>query len=157
MPIIAGFPLIQGANIIMCDMGLSVIFARCSVRRIIMMLSIMPALVVVGCATNITRDELLGQIMTERPPLVVDVRSQGEYDRDHVPGAVHVPFYSTGSGLHELGYPKSDPVVLYCEHGPRAGIAGISLYLSGYEKVYSLEGHMKGWRKNEYPIEIITH
>jgi rhodanese-related sulfurtransferase len=112
---------------------------------------------VAGCATNITRDELLSQIMTEKPPLVVDVRSQHEYDKDHVPGAVHIPFYSIGSGLKDLGYPKADPVVLYCEHGPRSGIAGISLYLSGYEKVYSLEGSMKGWRKNEFPIEVITH
>jgi rhodanese-related sulfurtransferase len=110
-----------------------------------------------GCATNITRDELLRQIMLERPPLVVDVRSQGEYDRDHVPGAVHIPFYVVGSGLKELSYPKTDPVILYCEHGPRSGIAGISLYLSGYDQVYSLKGHMNGWRKNEFPIEIITH
>jgi rhodanese-related sulfurtransferase len=46
--------------------------------------------------------------------------------------------------------------VLYCEHGPRSDIAGFSLYLSGYEKVYSLEGAMKAWRKNEFPIEVIT-
>jgi rhodanese-related sulfurtransferase len=112
---------------------------------------------VVGCATNITRDELLSQMMSEHPPLVVDVRSQGEYDRDHIPGAVHIPFYSIGSGLKGLGYPKTDPVVLYCEHGPRTGIAGFSLYLSGYDKLYSLEGNMKGWRKSEFPIEVITH
>jgi rhodanese-related sulfurtransferase len=105
---------------------------------------------------NITRDELLSQIMTEKPPLVIDVRSQREYDRDHVPGAVHIQFYSIGSGLKELGYPKTEPVVLYCEHGPRSGIAGFSLYLSGYENVYSLEGNMKGWRKNEFPIEVIS-
>jgi rhodanese-related sulfurtransferase len=122
-----------------------------------MIVGIMLVIVVAGCAMNITRDELLSQIMTEKPPLVVDVRSQREYGRDHVPGAVHIPFYSIGSGLNELGYPKTDPVVLYCEHGPRSGFAGISLYLSGYEKVYSLEGSMKGWRKNEFPIEIITH
>lgn len=112
---------------------------------------------VAGCATNITRDDLLRQIMTEKPPLVVDVRSQGEYNRDHVPGAVHIPFYSISSGLKVLGYSKADPVVLYCEHGPRTSIAGFSLYLSGYEKVYSLEGNMKGWRKSEFPIEIIIH
>jgi len=112
---------------------------------------------VAGCATNITRDDLLRQMMTERPPLVVDVRSQGEYDRDHVPGAVHIPFYSIGSGLRAIGHAKQDPVVLYCEHGPRAGIAGLSLFLSGYDRVYSLEGSMRAWRKNEFPIEIIIH
>ena len=137
-------------------MNLSMTFARYRVSCIMIIIGIMLVIDVVGCATNITRDELLRQMMTERPPLVVDVRSQGEYDRDHVPGAVHIPFYSIGSGLKDLGYSKSDPVVLYCEHGPRTGIAGFSLYLSGFEKVYSLEGNMKGWRKSEFPIEIIT-
>ena len=129
---------------------------RCSTLTLVCLALIISA-PVAGCATNITREDLLKQLQSDAPPLVADVRSQSEYDRDHVPGAVHIPFYSIGSGLKELGYPKTDPVVLYCEHGPRSGIAGISLYLSGYEKVYSLEGSMKGWRKNEFPIEIITH
>jgi rhodanese-related sulfurtransferase len=88
------------------------------------------------------------------PPLLVDVRSQGEYDRDHVPGAIHIPFFSVVSGLRGLGYPETEPVVLYCEHGPRSGIASLSLSLSGYEKIYSLDGHMKGWRANGYPLEM---
>jgi len=46
----------------------------------------------VGCAIIITCGELLGKIMTEKPPLVVDVRTQREYDRDHVSGTVHIPF-----------------------------------------------------------------
>ena len=128
---------------------------RCSL--LLYCLALIMSAPVTGCATNITRDDLLRQMMTEWPPLVVDVRSQGEYYRDHVPGAVRIPFYSIGSGLNARGYSKQDPVVLYCEHGPRSGIAGFSLYLSGYEKVYSLEGHMKGWRKSEFPIEVITH
>jgi rhodanese-related sulfurtransferase len=110
-----------------------------------------------GCATGITREELLKEMQGENPPLVVDVRSQGEYDKDHVPGALHIPFYSVGSGLNDVEYSIKDPVVLYCEHGPRAGIAGVLLFLSGYDRVYFLEGQMKGWRKNDFPIEIITH
>jgi len=112
---------------------------------------------IAGCATGITRDDLLKEMQGDNPPLVVDVRSQGEYDRGHVLGAVHIPFSSIGSGLRQIGFSKHGPVVLYCEHGPRAGIAGLSLFLSGYDRVYSLEGSMKGWRKNEFPIEIITH
>jgi rhodanese-related sulfurtransferase len=109
-----------------------------------------------GCAVNMTGDELLKRMQEGTAPLIVDVRSQGEYDRDHVPGATHIPFYAISSGLQQLGYPKTDPVVLYCEHGPRASIAGISLYLSGYDKIYTLDGHMKKWRK-KFPIEIFTH
>ena len=129
--------------------------SRRSITCILAVMSILCA--VVGCTTAITREDLLKQLQSDGPPLVVDVRSQHEYDRGHVPGAVHIPFYSIGSGLKEMGYQKTDPVVLYCEHGPRTGIAGFSLYLSGYEKVYSLEGNMKGWRKSEFPIEVVTH
>lgn len=90
-------------------------------------------------------------------PLIVDVRSRGEYDQDHIPGAVHISFYSISSVLKEMGFPKKDAIALYCKHGPRAGMAGFTLFLSGYETVYTLDGHMKGWRKSDFPIEIVTH
>jgi rhodanese-related sulfurtransferase len=112
---------------------------------------------VTGCAAGISREELLKEMQEGRTPLIVDVRSQGEYDRDHVPGAVHVPFTSISSGLESMGARPDERIVLYCEHGPRAGIAYWSLSLSGYRNVYSLEGHMKGWRNSQFPIETISH
>jgi rhodanese-related sulfurtransferase len=124
---------------------------------IILALAGMVSAMVIGCAGSIAGDDLLTQMQTRRALLVVDVRSRTEYDRDHLPGAVHIPFYSIASGIAALGFPKNDPVVIYCEHGPRAGIAGVSLFLSGYNNVFSLKGHMKAWRKKEFPIEVITH
>src|SRR6185369_2277834 len=106
-----------------------------------------------GCATAIARADLQKKLLESPAPLIVDVRSEGEYSADHIPGAVHIPFYSIGSGLKLLSIPKEKPVVLYCEHGPRAGLAGISLYFQGFEKVYSLDGHMKGWRESGLPVE----
>lgn len=129
---------------------------RCR-HRIITALGMLLLFSAGGCSAGITRDELLRQMTVEKPPLVVDVRSQGEYDRGHLPAAVHIPFTTIGSGLKEIGFAKRDVVVLYCEHGPRASIAGFSLFLAGYDKVYTLEGHMKAWRKNEFPIETVTH
>lgn len=100
------------------------------------------------------QQELLALIQEKRAPLIIDVRTRGEYERDHLPGAVHVPFYSVGSTLADLNYDKANQqVVLYCEHGPRAGVAWLSLYMHGYERLYSLEGHMKGWRTNGLPVE----
>jgi len=106
-----------------------------------------------ACSTTIVRSELQKKLLESPAPLVVDVRSEAEYHADHIPGAVHIPFYSIGSGLGALSFPKEKPVILYCEHGPRAGLAGISLYFQGFEKVYSLEGHMKGWRESGLPVE----
>jgi rhodanese-related sulfurtransferase len=109
-----------------------------------------------ACAAGIPRHELLKQIQENRSLLIVDVRSRSEYDRGHIPGAIHSSFFSIGSGLQERKHQKNESLVLYCEHGPRAGIASLSLFLSGYKKIYSLEEHMNGWRKDEFPIEIIN-
>jgi rhodanese-related sulfurtransferase len=109
-----------------------------------------------GCAAGISREELLKEMRNGNTPLIVDVRSQGEYDRDHVPGAVHIPFMSISSGMKGMNTQPGERIVVYCEHGPRAGIAFWFLALSGYRNVYSLEGHMKGWRENQFPIEIIS-
>ena len=104
-----------------------------------------------------TQNELLKKIREVSPPVIVDVRSRGEYDTGHLPGAVHIPFYTIGSGLKERGVAKDDQIVLYCEHGPRAGVAALSLYLHGYGHVSSLEGHMKEWRTKGLPMEKTSH
>ncbi|MGE5173524.1 MAG: rhodanese-like domain-containing protein [Betaproteobacteria bacterium] len=44
---------------------------------------------VAGCTASITPGNLLKQMLEGTEPLIVDVRSQDEYDRDHVPGALH--------------------------------------------------------------------
>ena len=100
------------------------------------------------------RSELQKRLLESPAPLIVDVRSEGEYNTDHIPGAIHIPFYAIASGLEMLAFPKGNPVVIYCEHGPRAGLAGIRLYFQGFEKVYSLEGHMQGWRESGLPVEV---
>ena len=122
-----------------------------SIKRLLPLLLLAASLA--GCATTIARADLQKRLLESPPPLIVDVRSGGEYSADHIPGAVHIPFYSIGSGLKQLAFPKGKPVIIYCEHGPRAGLAGISLYFQGFEKVYSLDGHMKGWRESGLPIE----
>ncbi len=109
-----------------------------------------------GCAAGITRDELLEQMQRGVSSMIVDVRSRGEYDSGHLPGAVPVSFYSVISGMREQNISDHEPIVLYCEHGPRSGIAAMLLYLAGYRNVFSLDGHMKGWRGNGFPIETVV-
>lgn len=109
-----------------------------------------------ACSAGISRDDVLSRMQDGTKSLIVDVRSQTEYVRGHLPGAVHIPFYAVASTLPQMQYPKKGEIVLYCEHGPRAGIAGLLLHFSGYDAIYSLEGHMKGWRQNQFPIEIIN-
>lgn len=120
------------------------------------MLSI--SLFLVGCAADgegyMQKKELLAQINNGKKPIVVDVRSTSEFKSGRVPGAIHIPFWTTFTSDLMDGYEKNDPVVLYCEHGPRAGIAKLALSMSGFKNISYLEGHMTAWRKEGLPIEV---
>ena len=107
-----------------------------------------------GCgAQTISGAELAAEIQSGRAPVIVDVRSDREWQAGHVPGALHLPFQSALSRADEIPGPKTAPVVVYCEHGPRAVVAKAELRSRGFENVVLLEGHMAGWREAGLPIE----
>lgn len=116
------------------------------------------ALGMTACATSapparVEPDALLAEIDAGSAPVVVDVRTRGEYERGHVPGAIHIPFYALLAREDELPVSREQTVVVYCEHGPRAGVAKLSLRLAGYEDVRYLDGHMSGWKARGLPIQ----
>lgn len=51
-------------------------------------------------------------------PLVVDVRSHGEFAAGHVPGAVNIPMEEAEARLADL--PEDQTIVLVCQSGNRA-------------------------------------
>lgn len=107
-----------------------------------------------GCAKRIDREELAIRLQSGNLPPIVDVRSLGEFDAGHVPGAVHVPFYRILGASESL--PEADvdqPIVVYCEHGPRAGLARAQLWFVSDHPVRFLEGHMTAWREAGLPME----
>ena len=108
-----------------------------------------------GCASHIARPELARRIEQGSPPPIVDVRTAGEYAESHVRGAVHIPFYSVL--WHKPDWPEpeteGEPLVVYCEHGPRAGLARVGLFMGGAGKVLFLDGHMTAWKADGLPVE----
>lgn len=112
-------------------------------------------LVGASCAEHIGRGELLARIDAGTAPAIVDVRSAGEYAESHVPGAVHVPFYALLADADRVpeGASPGEPVVVYCEHGPRAGIARAQLWLALDRPVLFLDGHMTAWKQDGLRVE----
>lgn len=112
-----------------------------------------------GCTNNSSSDsdisgvQLIERLQSGWSPTIIDVRSGVEYNTGHVPDAVHVSFWSPLFSGDALDADKAQPVVVYCEHGPRAYIAAYGLRNSGFKQVYYLEGHMSQWRKDGLPIE----
>lgn len=99
---------------------------------------------------DITPETLLSTPDTQR--LILDVRSQSEYDQGHVPGAILVPHSKIELHLAGLESFKDKPVVVYCESGIRARKAMSVLKDAGFTQLQHLEGDMKSWRKEDRPI-----
>jgi rhodanese-related sulfurtransferase len=88
--------------------------------------------------------EMLEAFLQEKP-LIVDVRSEAEYARGSLEGAIHLPVKAIQHGEHEL--PKDRPILLICERGSMSELAGLYLEAAGYAQVYSLEGGFRALRK----------
>jgi phage shock protein E len=97
--------------------------------------------------SHISATSLLAQIEAGRAPTILDVRSRREFVDGHVPGALHIPFWTLPMRISEIPGSPADPIVVYCGHGPRAYMAGAVLRASGFRRVVYLEGHMLRWRR----------
>ncbi len=112
-----------------------------------------------GCAGSanttgyMTNRELLDLIQAEKAPVIVDVRSSWEYEKGHVPDVVHISFWAAYSDAEQISAKRSELVVVYCEHGPRAGIGKFGLSMAGFKNVIYLQGHMAQWKQAGFIIE----
>src|SRR5690606_16362444 len=74
-------------------------------------------------------------------PLVVDVRTPGEFHGGAYPGAINIPLDELQSRLDELGS-KDREITLYCASGARSAYGQRMLMQLGYNKVQNGGGLM---------------
>ncbi len=84
--------------------------------------------------------------------VLVDVREESEFVKDHLPGALHL-----GKGVIERDIEGrvpdlNAPLVLYCGGGFRSALAADNLQKMGYTNVISMDGGMREWREKNYPL-----
>lgn len=84
--------------------------------------------------------------------ILVDVREESEFAKDHLPGAIHL-----GKGIIERDIEARVPdlnseIVLYCGGGFRSALAADNLQKMGYTNVISMDGGIRGWREKGYPL-----
>ncbi|NMP21931.1 rhodanese-like domain-containing protein [Sulfobacillus harzensis] len=91
---------------------------------------------------QISAKDLEGQLKQDRPPLVIDVRTIGEFRSGHIPGARLIPLGELGRRMDEI--PKDQPVVTVCRSGSRSQMAAKQLKKAGYD-VYNMAGGMMRW------------
>jgi len=62
---------------------------------------------------------------------IVDVRTPGEFQEGHFPGAINIPVDQLQKRIGELK--KEQPVVAYCQSGNRSGMAISFLKGQGFD------------------------
>jgi rhodanese-related sulfurtransferase len=89
-------------------------------------------------------DEVLMKRNADPSVLVLDVRTQQEWEMHHIPGATLIPMQELLDRIGELD-PNRETIVV-CEHGVRS--EQVALYLAsdaGFTNVATMEGGMSEW------------
>jgi len=70
--------------------------------------------------------------------LVIDVRSEGEFQERHLPGAINLSLGQLRDEIARRAPNKQQPLLLHCLSGTRSGMAKALLKKMGYRNVFNL-------------------
>ncbi len=101
---------------------------------------------------EVTVDDVKQMLDRKADFLLIDVREDNEWTKDHLPTAVHL-----GKGILERDVEQRVPdmsthMVLYCGGGFRSALAADALQRMGYTNVVSMDGGIREWREKSYPL-----
>lgn len=118
-----------------------------SIKLVIIMIG---AFLLIGCgkqkedteaAYQMISMEEAKQIMEEEEDIVIlDVRTQEEYETGHIPGAICVPNESIGSDEIKELPDKEKKILVYCRSGNRSKQAAQKLADAGYKNILEFGG-----------------
>jgi rhodanese-related sulfurtransferase len=99
-----------------------------------------------------TVDQVKSRLDRRDKFLLIDVREESEYAKDHLPSAIHL-----GKGIIERDIEQRVPnpnteIILYCGGGFRSALAADNLQKMGYTNVISMDGGIREWREKHFPL-----
>ena len=88
--------------------------------------------------------------------IILDVRTQEEYDEKHIPGSVHIPIDKNDVEPFKLEVEKQltnkrARIIVYCMAGFRSEIAVKAMSNLGYKRLYNMTDGIEGWN---YDVEV---
>lgn len=85
---------------------------------------------------------------TEDDYVILDVRTQAEYDESHIPGAILIPHDTVATAAEDALPDKGQLILVYCRSGNRSKQASQALVDLGYTNVVEFGGI------NSWPYEV---
>ena len=116
-------------------------------------LPLMLLLLLTGCGKSsgteaayrqVSMQEAINMMNTQAGYIILDVRTQEEYETAHIPGAVCVPNESIGTTPPAQLPDKSQLILVYCRSGNRSKQASEKLAKMGYTNVVEFGG-IRDW------------
>jgi rhodanese-related sulfurtransferase len=77
--------------------------------------------------------------------VLLDVRTDKEYEQGHVPGAIHIPYSEIGERIKKLK--KDKELVVFCQNGSKSIWAIKRLMGMGYKNLSNLKGGYNAWKR----------
>ena len=89
---------------------------------------------------NITAEEAKQIVDTEEGYIILDVRTQEEYDQGHIPGAIVISHEEIAEKAEKVLTDKDQLILVYCRSGRRSKIAAEALVELGYTNIKEFGG-----------------
>ena len=97
---------------------------------------------------NITAEEAKQIMDSQEGYIILDVRTQEEYDQGHIPGAVVISHEEIAEKAEEVLTDKEQLILVYCRSGRRSKIAAEALAELGYTNIKEFGGII------DWPYEV---
>jgi rhodanese-related sulfurtransferase len=110
---------------------------------------------------EITTDQVRDRLARGEVDVLLDVREADEWERGHIPGAVHaarglLEWYAdptTPYAKPDLCGNRDARIVVHCASGGRSLLAAETLRTMGYPHVVNMTGGFKEWSARGFPVE----
>ncbi len=90
------------------------------------------------------------RLASSAPPVVIDVRTPPEREKNHIAGSLHIPLNRLQERLIEI--PAGRPVLVHCAGGYRSSIAASLLQRAGVPNVGEIAGGITAWEAAGLPL-----
>ena len=97
---------------------------------------------------QVNAEEAKAMMDQEDDYVILDVRTQEEYEEGHIPNAVLLPDYEVEDKAEQILLDKEQTIFVYCRSGNRSKSASEILVSLGYSNVIEFGG------VNDWPYEI---
>ena len=103
----------------------------------------------VAVTNRLTARDLAEQLDAKTPPVVIDVRTEKEFEEKRIENAINIPLTHLAERIAEV--PTDKMAVIHCRSGYRSSLGTSILQQHGVQNVVDLVGGMEAWNASNLP------